>query len=92
MAGPDLRLVAEVFSPGATGQGNIWRVSDESGEEQQMTDFIHRRGASASTVATDGEYLYFIRRELLGDLWVMDVVQDDGSVLGHGQRRQPVCR
>ena len=59
--------------------GNIWSVSVESGEEQQMTDLIGRRGRLGFGFATDGQHFYFPWEEDTGDIWVMDVVQDGGS-------------
>ena len=57
--------------------GNIWGFSVEDGTEQPLTDLTGRRGTlSPLALATDGEYLYFTWGEDLGDIWVMDVVQD----------------
>jgi len=54
-------------------------MSSDSGEEQQMTDFLHRRRTNVYGLATDGKYLYFLQQELHGDIWVMDVVTDEDS-------------
>ena len=72
---PDGRAV--YFVPVAERAGNIWRVTVEDGTEQPLTDLTGRRGSLSDALATDGEYLYFTWGEDLGDLWVMDVVQDD---------------
>lgn len=56
--------------------GNAWAVSPENGTERQVTDLAGRRGRLGAGVATDGRQLYFTWREEPGDIWVMDVVQD----------------
>ena len=44
--------------------------------ERPVTDFRGRRGTlNEFALATDGDYLYFVWEENLGDIWVMDVVQ-----------------
>ena len=56
---------------------NIWAVSLEDGREYPVTDFSGRHGNLGwMPLATDGEYLYFNWQEDLGDIWVMDVVQE----------------
>ena len=56
---------------------NIWAVSLEDGREYPVTDFSGRHGSLYwSSLATDGDYLYFDWEEELGDIWVMDVVQE----------------
>ena len=56
---------------------NIWAVSLEDGREYPVTDFSGRHGSLFwFYLATDGDYLYFDWEEDLGDIWVMDVVQD----------------
>ncbi len=56
---------------------NIWAVSLEDGREYPVTDFSGRHGSLYwGTLATDGDYLYFTWIEDLGDIWVMDVVQE----------------
>ena len=53
-------------------------LEDES--ERPMTDLAGRHGELGGyALATDGHYLYFAWEEDLGDIWVMDVVQDDGG-------------
>ena len=61
----------------ATGDraGDIWAVSLDDGSEQPMADLSGRIGQLfRNTLATDGNYLYFVWQENLGDIWVMDVV------------------
>ena len=55
--------------------GDIWAVSLDDGSEQPMADPSGRMGQmSRSALATNGNYLYFVWQENLGDIWVMDVV------------------
>ena len=61
----------------ATGDraGDIWAVSLSDGSERPMTNLDGRIGHLAwSALATDGNYLYFVWQENLGDIWMMDVV------------------
>jgi hypothetical protein len=45
--------------------------------EGVLTDLEGRRGhLGTQGLATDGRYLYFRWEEELGDIWVMDVVQN----------------
>ena len=56
---------------------NIWALSAEDGKEYLVTDLSGRYGRLENEfLDTDGEYLYFIWAEDLGDIWVMDVVQE----------------
>jgi Tol biopolymer transport system component len=56
---------------------NIWSMSLENGSKQQVTDLQGRAGQLCFlALATDGDYLYFTWRQDLGDIWVMDVVQE----------------
>ena len=56
---------------------NIWAVSLTDGREYPVTDFSGRHESLFwHSLATDGEYLYFTWEEDLGDIWVMDVVQE----------------
>ncbi len=66
----------EIFSVGREERlGQIWVVSLADGTERPVTDFRGRRGSlSEFALATDGDYLYFVWEENLGDIWVMDVV------------------
>ena len=60
----------------------VWAVSLEDRREYPVTDFSGRHGSlgfSFFSLATDGEYLYFNWEEDLGDIWVMDVVTDEGE-------------
>jgi len=57
---------------------NFWAVRVADGEEQQLTALKGKRGiVNYFAFATDGQYLYFIWEEVLGDIWVMDVVTDE---------------
>lgn len=50
----------------------------EDGTDRQLMDFSDKTGdISPDAFDTDGEYLYFAWREDQGDIWVMDVVQDE---------------
>ncbi len=62
------------------GQMNVWVVSLANGAARQVTDLSDNRpGALRGRFATDGDYVYFTWVQNKGDIWVMDVVQDDGS-------------
>jgi dipeptidyl aminopeptidase/acylaminoacyl peptidase len=64
------------FAAQREGRGNL-HVKDFGGTaERQLTDFVGRPGYLGSEWDTDGEFLYFTWREDIGDLWVMDVDQD----------------
>ena len=72
----DERLVGGV----ALFDTHAWVISIADGTERQVTDLVGKRGRLLPEAsATDGDYLYFGFEENFGDLWVMDVVQDDGS-------------
>ena len=57
--------------------GNIWSLSVADGAVRQLTDFTGRSGRLGRDFATDGTYLYFTWQEHTGDIWVMDVEQED---------------
>jgi Tol biopolymer transport system component len=60
--------------------GNLWAMTLEDRSERPMTDLVGRGGTlRGSCTATDGQYLYFCWGEDLGDIWVMDVVDETGS-------------
>ncbi len=60
--------------------GNLWAVSLADGSERPLTDFSDKRGGlGAEAIATDGTYLYFTWEDSVGDIWVMDVVTDEGG-------------
>ncbi len=71
----------EIFHLGLVdGTRHLWALPAEGGPERQLTELRGRRGViNNDALATDGEYLYFVWREDSADIWVMDVVQDDGS-------------
>ena len=57
--------------------GNLWAVPAAGGPARKVTDLVGKRGTlEESALATDGKFLYFSWREGLGDIWVMDVVDD----------------
>ncbi len=58
---------------------NIWTVSIEDGSERQLTDLAddNRRGGFAPMIGVTEDYVYFTWQEDVGDIWVMDVVQDE---------------
>ena len=59
-------------------QNEIWAVTFEDRRERLVADLSPKLGSmGAATLATDGEYLYFTWEEMLGDIWVMDVVWDE---------------
>ena len=59
------------------GAANIWSVNADGTDEHPMTDLTGKRGRfNPDALTTDGTYLYFVWNETLGDIWVMDVVQE----------------
>ena len=56
-------------------RADLWAVDLEARTERRLTDLYGRAGRLMDALATDGTYLYFVWREDLGDIWVMDVVQ-----------------
>ena len=63
------------FTGGEERAGNLWALSPEDGSEFPVTDLVGRSGTLGYALGTDGQYLYFTWWEDLGDLWVMDVVE-----------------
>ena len=59
----------------------LWEVSLDAGRERRLMELTGKRGALSvfGSAAFDGHYLYFVWREDQGDIWVMDVVRNDGS-------------
>ncbi len=55
---------------------NLWALSMEDGSEYPVTDLVGRSGRVGWALATDGTYIYFTWWEDLGDIWVMDVVNE----------------
>jgi len=54
-----------------------WAISLEDGREYPVADLAGRHGSLGwFSLATDGDYLYYIWEEDLGDIWVMDVVTE----------------
>ena len=58
---------------------NIWARSIDDGSERQITDLAddNRRGGFAPGIGVTDAYLYFTWQEDVGDIWVMDVIQDE---------------
>ena len=55
---------------------NIWALSIRERSMRSMTDLAGRHGRLHPwTLADDEHYLYFVWREDVGDIWVMDVVE-----------------
>ena len=67
------------FGRGSQQTSQLWVASADDGREQLLAELGGRRGSfgAAGPFATDGTYLYFVWREESGDIWVMDVVQDE---------------
>ncbi|MCH8957392.1 hypothetical protein IIA28_19070, partial [candidate division KSB1 bacterium] len=59
------------------GAVNIWSLSVADGAVRQLTDFSGRYGRLGRSFTTDGTYLYFTWLEHTGDIWVMDVEQEE---------------
>jgi len=57
------------------GADNLYRVSMEDGNERRVTDLSGGRigHLGMDGLAIDGEYLYFVWMEEIGDIWVMEV-------------------
>ena len=56
---------------------NIWSLSVADGSARQLTDFSGRPGILGRNFATDGTYFYLTWVEDSGDIWVMDVEQEE---------------
>ena len=56
---------------------NIWSLSVNDGSVRQLTDLQGRYGEIGRDFAHDGTYLYFPWIEDTGDIWVMDVEQEE---------------
>ncbi len=56
---------------------NTWSLSVADGAVRQLTDFSGRYGRLGRSFATEGKYLYFTWLEHTGDIWVMDVEQEE---------------
>ena len=62
------------------GRPNVWAVSLADGRERPVTDLVGKPGEMGpAALATDGRYVYFTWQLDQRDIWVMDVVPDDGS-------------
>ncbi|GMR22816.1 MAG: hypothetical protein BMS9Abin37_1192 [Acidobacteriota bacterium] len=56
---------------------NFWAISLEDRTERALTDLKGNRGAAIEwALSTDGDHLYFVWQEEIGDIWVMDVVTE----------------
>ncbi len=56
------------------------RLDADGSEERPMTDLAGKYGELGfEAPSTDGEHLYFIWAEDIGDIWVMDVVTDESE-------------
>ena len=77
---PDGRQLYFYRSDGGRSDGNIWGLSMEDGREYPVTDLKGRYGALWwAGKAIGAEHVYFIWKEDLGDIWVMDVVTDESE-------------
>ena len=56
-----------------------WRVSLTDGKTSQLTKLDGRRGRLGYVFSSDDRYLYFTWYEDDGNIWVMDVVTNDGT-------------
>ena len=61
------------------GQRNVWVVSLANSAERQVTELSDSRPGNFRFFSTEGDYVYFTWREIKGDIWVMDVVQDEAN-------------
>jgi TolB protein len=69
---PDSR---QLFFPGVQERaGNVWAISLADHHERPVTALTGRLGhLMTSALATDGQRLFFLWEENIGDIWVMDV-------------------
>ena len=58
---------------------NIWALSLDDGRKVRVTDLVGRRGGLGWTLETDGQYVYFMWQEDLGEIRVMDVVTGESG-------------
>ncbi len=59
-------------------EGQFWALSMDTRSERPLTNLTGRRGGGGGgEMTTDGRYLYFAWGGREGDIWVMDVVQDE---------------
>ena len=67
------------FSGRSQGRSNeYWEVTVADRTERLVADLSGKPGIQGGfACATDGEYLYFTWEEIIGDIWVMDVVWDE---------------
>ena len=61
------------------GNSNFWAFSVNDRNKRLVTVLVGRRGTLGTNQppATDGKFLYFTWRDDLGDIWVMDIVQQE---------------
>lgn len=60
------------------GMRQLWSIAIDGGSSRQLTALSGRRGQMGQyNHETDGRYVYFTWNEDVGDIWVMDVVQDE---------------
>jgi Tol biopolymer transport system component len=58
--------------------GEFWALSIDARSVRRLTDLTVRRGsANAGEMSTDGRYLYFAWGGNEGDIWVMDLVDEE---------------
>lgn len=58
---------------------DLWSVSLDDGAERQLADLddaSRRGGLVRGSLDVTADYLYFTWGEYVGDIWVMDVVQE----------------
>jgi Tol biopolymer transport system component len=61
-------------------EDNVWALSIATGEEQPVTELTGRRGKLGKIgLAADGRYVYFTWEESRADIWVADIVQQQGK-------------
>ncbi len=58
-------------------EGQFWALSVETRSERRLTDLTGKVGYLNVGVSTDGRYLYFPWTSRQGDIWVMDVVDQE---------------
>ena len=71
----------QIFFIGARERsGSLWALSLEDKSERPLTNLADKRGRLGEEgLATDGQYVYFRWEENLGDIWVMDVIHENGN-------------
>jgi Tol biopolymer transport system component len=75
----DGQSIYYVVISGPDENQHLWKMSLADGRISQLTKLDGKRGRLGNVFAADDRYLYVIWHEDEADIWVMDVVKDDGQ-------------